>query len=73
MKRDIKNILFWIFLILSLILLLWNIFGNSPTEFLALVAIIITGHFKMWSVSEKLIKLEMRFNTLARDFKGHLK
>jgi len=32
---DIKDILFWIFLLLGIGLLLWNVLGNSPEEFIA--------------------------------------
>ena len=69
---DIKNILFWVFLTIGVALLLWNIFGNSPTEFIALVTLIFTGLLKTWSVSDRQIKLEMRFNVLAKDFREHL-
>ncbi len=70
---DIKNVLFWIFLVFSLILIIWNVFGNSPTEFVALVAIIFTVLLKTWSIGDRVTKLEMRFNYLAKDFKEHVK
>lgn len=73
MRIDIKEILFWILLILSIILIIWNVFGNSPTEFIALVSLIFTLLLKVWSVSDKQIKLEMRFNALAKDFKEHIR
>ena len=73
MKIDIKEVLFWILLILSIILIIWNVFGNSPTEFIALVSLIFTLLLKVWSVSDKQIKLEMRFNALAKDFKEHIR
>ncbi len=72
MKMDIKETLFWIFLALGVILLIWAVFGNSPTEFIALVTLIFTGLLKTWSISDKVIRLEMRFNALAKDFKEHL-
>ncbi|MBI2449702.1 hypothetical protein HYV49_05395 [Candidatus Pacearchaeota archaeon] len=70
---DIRDILFWIFLLLSIILVLWAIFGNSPTEFIAIITLIFTLLLKIWSISDRLIRLEMRFNALARDFKEHIK
>ena len=73
MSVNIKDILFWIFLIFGLILLLWNIFGKSPTEFVALVALIFTVLLKTWSISDRQIKHEMRFRALAKDFKEHVK
>ena len=70
---DIKNTLFWIFFIISIGLLIWNIFGNSPTEFIALMTFIFTILLKVWSISDRQIKLEMRFSALAKDFKEHVR
>jgi len=72
-KMDLKEILFWIFLVFSLILIIWYVFGNSPTEFIALTGLIFTVLLKTWSVSDKIIKLETKFNHLAQDFKEHTK
>jgi len=69
MRTDVRDILFWIFLILGVVLLVWNVFGNSPTEFIALVAIMFTILLKIWSVSDRQLKSDMRFKVLARDFK----
>jgi len=66
---NIKEILFWIFLIISLILLIWNVFGNSPSEFVALIAIVFTVLIKMWAISDRQLKLEMRFNALSNNIK----
>lgn len=67
---NIKEILFWIFLFISMGLLIWAVFGNSPTEFAALAGLIFTLMFKMWSLGERQIRLEMRSNGLVRDFKN---
>ena len=72
MSIDIKDVLFWIFLVISLGLLVWYVFGDSPTEFITLVAIIMTVLFKIWGVSDKVLKLETKFNFLVRDFKEHI-
>lgn len=66
---DIKEILFWIFMVLSIVLVIWYVFGNSPEEFLVLVSLMLTGLFKTWSVSDRVTKIETKFNFLARDFK----
>lgn len=58
MKFNWKEIIFWVALIVSLILLAWYLFGSSPTELIALIAIIFTVIMKMWSVSDRQIKLE---------------
>jgi len=69
---DIRDILFWVFLAVSIGLLVWAVFGNSSTEFLTLAAIMFTILLKMWSISDRLLKLEMKFNLLAKDFKEHI-
>lgn len=68
----IKEILFWIFIILGVSLLIWNVFGNSPTEFITLITLIFAMLLKMWTISDRQLKTEMRFNNLAKDFKKHI-
>jgi len=58
MNVDIKDVLFWIFLLLGIILLLWNVFGESPEEFTALLTLNFAMLIKMWSISDRLIRLE---------------
>lgn len=69
MKTDWKNILFWIFLIIAIILLIWNVFGSSPNEFIAIIALIFMLALKMWSISDRQIKLDIRFNSLQFNIK----
>ena len=52
-------------------LLIWAVFGDNPTEFIALAGLIFTLMLKMWSIGDRLVRLEMRFNSLAKDFKEH--
>lgn len=80
MKFSWKDILFWIILILALILVVWTVFGNSPTEFVTLVTLIVAVLFQIWRVSDRVLRLEGRFNYLAKDFhklsedfKSHIK
>lgn len=73
MKLNIKDVLFWVFLIIAMVLLVWNIFGNSPSEFITLIAILFTVLIKVMSISERLVKIETKFKFLARDFKEHVK
>ena len=61
---NIKELLFWLFLVMSIILLLWYLFGNSPTEFLTIISIILMIIFKTWSISDRLIRLEMKSDAL---------
>jgi len=72
MKTNIYEILFWIFLSISLFLLAWYIVGDSPTEFTITISLIVTLMLKVWSISDRQIRSEMRFNALAKDFKEHV-
>jgi len=69
MKTDWKNVLFWISLVVAMVLLIWNVFGSSPSEFIAIAAIIFMLVLKVWSVSDKQIKLEGKFNSLQLNIK----
>jgi len=62
LKRKILNALFWIFLIISIVLILWRIFGDSPSEISIIVSIAFMMMFKMWDMSDSL-----------RDFKYDIK
>lgn len=59
MKVDIKETLFWILLIIALGLLLWNIFGKSPTEFVIIITIIFMTVLKIWSISDQQIRTDI--------------
>ena len=52
--RQILDILFWIMLATSIVLLLWYIFGNSPTELAITITFILTLLLKVWSISDNL-------------------
>ena len=72
MRFNIKEVLFWIVFIIALVLLIWNVFGDSPTEFVTMVAILFTILLKVISVSDRLARLETRFGFLAKDFRRHV-
>ena len=63
-RKDIFNILFWIFLIIVIILLIWYIFGNSPTELGITLTFLLMLMFKMWAISDDLkdFKYETKFS-----------
>ena len=67
---NIMDILFWIFFVLSIAVVVWIIVGKSPTIEQALLVMILTV---IWSVSNRQVKLETKFNFLAKDFKEHCK
>ena len=65
MKRSqILNLLFWILLIIGIILLVWYIFGNTPTELAITLTFILTLMLKMWAISDELkeFKHEVKFS-----------
>lgn len=63
-RKDIFNILFWILLIIVIILILWRIFGNSPSDLSIIVAALFTILLKIWVVSDefKEFKHEVKFS-----------
>ena len=71
-RRKILEILFWIFLIVGIILILWKVFGKSPTDLSIIITFILMLMFKMWAMSDetKEFKHEVRisFNKVKNDF-----
>ena len=71
MKIDIKEILFWIFLIISAILLLWFVFGNSPAEFFTIIGLILMIVLKLWAISDRQLMTEIKikngFEKIGKD------
>ncbi len=61
-KRLILDILFWILLIIGIILVIWRIFGNSPTDLSIIITFILMLMFKIWSMNDEL-----------KEFKHHVK
>ena len=62
MKINLKELFFWIFLVLSMSLLLWNVFGNSPSEFIIMAGIIFMLVLKIWSI--KILRSIMKRSTI---------
>ncbi len=77
----VGNILFWILFVLGIIVFLWALLGNSPTLEQALLifilGMVIKNSFSINTKTEltkqRLENLENKFNSLALDFKGHIK
>lgn len=59
MKVNFKDVLSWIFLILIIVLLLWYMFGDSPTE--VIIYSVVAGFVlvKMWNFNDRLTRVEM--------------
>ena len=73
----IGNILFWTLFILGIIVVLWVFFGNSPTIEQALLILIlgmtVKNSIEIKGLRSNLGNLEGKFNSLAKDFKEHIK
>ena len=72
MRINLYEILFWIFFVLSVIVILWYIFGDSPTLEQALLILIITFLFKIQSSvitnNYEIKTLKSRFKNLENSF-----
>ena len=71
MKINFRDVLLWIFLVLTIVLLLWYMFGDSPTE--VIIYSVVAGFVlvKMWDFNERLTRVEMGtrngFGMMKRD------
>ena len=69
--RKILNILFWVLLVVGIILILWKIFGNNPTDFSIIITFTLMLMLKMWSLSDELkeFKYDVKssFGKIKRD------
>lgn len=65
-----QDIVVWILTLIAVIVVLWYIFGDSPTFEQAILVLLLGLSI---TTLVKLRVLETRFNFLARDFREHLK
>ena len=72
----LSDIIIWILLILTIIVVFWYVFGNSPTLEEALLILVITFLFtintRITKLESKFLLLENSFSHLAKDFKQHI-
>jgi len=73
-SKRILSILFWILLIILIVLIIWRIFGNSPSDFSILITALLTILIKMWAISDELkdFKHEVKFSfyKVKKDISG---
>jgi hypothetical protein len=73
----ISDIIIWIMFILSISVVFWYFFGNSPTLEEAILVLLlmltITNVIQTRTNNYRLRTLERNFHSLARDFKEHIK
>ena len=64
---NIKIILFWVSLILSIISIIWNILNNNHSKFFILISVLYSIILLQLEVIDKrLLKLEIRTNNLIK-------
>ncbi len=71
LKKQILNIIFWIALIVGIVMVLWRIFGNSPTDLTVITPFIIMLISKIWSMDnesrEFRYQIKSSFNKVRQD------
>ena len=66
----LQDIILWIVVLITIIVVLWYIFGNSPSFEQAILVLLLGLSI---TTLVKLRVLETRFNFLARDFREYSK
>lgn len=73
----IEDIIFIILAILSIVMAIWYLFGNSPTFeqtlLIFILGLVMANGLRIHSTSSKLNRIEKSFNYLEKDFKQHIK
>ncbi len=66
-KRKILDIIFWIALIVGIIMILWRIFGESPTDLAIITPFIVMALMKIWSNSLEIRKVGYQVKLLSNN------
>jgi len=76
MEIKVQDIILWILFIISLVIAIWYIFGNSPTFeqtiLILILTILFTTNSKVNNINSRLFLLERSFSALAKDFKHQI-
>lgn len=67
--RKILNIIAWIALIVGVIMVLWRIFGNSPTDIAVISPFVVFGLVKIWSNNEEIKNIGYQVKLLTNSTK----
>lgn len=71
-RKQIFNALFWMLLIIGIILVIWKIFGNSPTDLQIILTFMLMLLFKIWSISDELKEFKYEVKTSFHKVKEDL-
>ena len=69
-RKQILDILFWIFLIISIVLIAWKVFGNSPTDLSIIIFLFSTLIFKLWTLSDETKEFKHEFKVFKHEIKN---
>ncbi len=70
--KDIRDILFWVFMLIALILIVWRVFGENPCDFYILLTVLVALIMKISRLEGKFRMFEKSFRNLAKDFKVYI-
>lgn len=72
--RKILNIIAWIALTVGVVMVLWRIFGNSPTDLAVISPFVVFGLVKVWDIGNELkdfkYEAKLSFKKVKEDFKN---
>ncbi len=70
-KKTILDIIFWLALIIGIIMVLWRIFRNSPTDIAVISPFIVMILSKLWTINNEYVNfrsdVKMSFNKVKED------
>jgi len=67
--RKILDVIAWIALIVGIIMVIWRIFGDSPTDLAVISPFIVLGLAKIWTNNNNIKEVDYQIRLLARSTK----
>ena len=72
LKRKILDIIFWIALIVGIIMVLWKIFGKSPSDLTIILPFIVMLISRVWNMNNEFIDFRYHVKISFKKVKGDL-
>lgn len=69
-QMNVFDVFFWIFMVISLILVIWYVFGQGPAEFYTLLSLFITLVFKVSSMNREIGEIKTEIKRLREDVRS---
>jgi len=66
LKRKILNVVAWVALAVGIVMVIWRIFGDSPTDLAVISPFIVLGLAKIWNVNSELNDFKYDFSHQIR-------